>query len=135
MEKVTIMIQNIQPLWQAIRPYMTINNEQDYDRLVEQLNDLIDEVGTDETHPMYEFLDTLGTILHAYEETHYTIPQATGREVLHYLMEEHDLRQSDLPEIGSQGVVSEILNGKRELNVRQIRKLARRFHVSPAVFL
>jgi HTH-type transcriptional regulator/antitoxin HigA len=114
---------------------MTINNEQDYDRLVEQLNDLIDEVGTDETHPMYEFLDTLGTILHAYEETHYTIPQATGREVLHYLMEEHDLRQSDLPEIGSQGVVSEILNGKRELNVRQIRKLARRFHVSPAVFL
>lgn len=135
MEKVTIMIQNIQPHWQAIRPYMTINNEQDYDRLVEQLNDLIDEVGTDETHPMYEFLDTLGTILHAYEETHYTIPQATGREVLHYLMEEHDLRQSDLPEIGSQGVVSEILNGKRELNVRQIRKLARRFHVSPAVFL
>lgn len=131
----TIMIQNIQPHWQAIRPYMTINNEQDYDRLVEQLNDLIDEVGTDETHPMYEFLDTLGTILHAYEETHYTIPQATGREVLHYLMEEHDLRQSDLPEIGSQGVVSEILNGKRELNVRQIRKLARRFHVSPAVFL
>jgi HTH-type transcriptional regulator/antitoxin HigA len=135
MEKMTIMIQNIQPHWQAIRPYMTINNEQDYDRLVEQLNDLIDEVGTDETHPMYEFLDTLGTILHAYEETHYTIPQATGREVLHYLMEEHDLRQSDLPEIGSQGVVSEILNGKRELNVRQIRKLARRFHVSPAVFL
>jgi HTH-type transcriptional regulator/antitoxin HigA len=135
MEKVTIMIQNIQPHWQAIRPYMTINNEQDYDRLVEQLNDLIDEVGTDETHPMYEFLDTLGTILHAYEETHYTIPQATGREVLHYLMEEHDLRQSDLPEIGSQGVVSEILNGKRELNVRQIRKLARRFHVSPAVFI
>ncbi len=31
----------------------------------------------------------------------------------HYLMEEHGLRQSDLPEIGSQGVVSEILNGKR----------------------
>jgi HTH-type transcriptional regulator/antitoxin HigA len=50
-------------------------------------------------------------------------------------MEEHDLRQSDLPEIGSQGVVSEILNGKRELNVRQIRKLARRFQVSPAVFI
>jgi len=38
-------------------------------------------------------------------------------------------------EIGSQGVVSEILNGKRELNVRQIRELANRFHVSPAVFI
>ena len=37
-----------------------------------------------------------------------------------------------LPEIGSQGVVSEILSGKRELNVRQIRALAARFHVEPS---
>jgi HTH-type transcriptional regulator/antitoxin HigA len=50
-------------------------------------------------------------------------------------MEEHGLTQSDLPEIGSQGVVSEILNGKRERNVRHIRALARRFRVSPAVFI
>lgn len=50
-------------------------------------------------------------------------------------MEEHSLTQSDLPEVGSQGVVSEILNGKRELNVRQIRKLAERFRVSTAVFV
>ena len=50
-------------------------------------------------------------------------------------MEEHDLRQSDLPEVGSQGIVSEILSGKRELNTRQIRALAERFGVSPAVFV
>jgi len=50
-------------------------------------------------------------------------------------MEEHDLAQSDLPEIGSQGVVSEILAGKRDLNVRQISQLAERFGVSPAVFM
>jgi HTH-type transcriptional regulator/antitoxin HigA len=40
-----------------------------------------------------------------------------------------------LPEIGSQGVVSEVLAGKRELNTRQIRALAKRFGVSPAVFV
>lgn len=131
----TLMIQDIQPHWTAIRQFMTIRSEQDYDRLVAQMNELIDEVGINEAHPMYEFLDTLGTILHAYEEKQHPIPQASGAEVLQYLMEEHDLRQSDLPEIGSQGVVSEILNGKRELNVRQIRELARRFHVSPAVFI
>lgn len=34
-----------------------------------------------------------------------------------------------------QGVVSEILNAKRDLNVRQIRALAKRFHVSPTVFI
>jgi HTH-type transcriptional regulator/antitoxin HigA len=50
-------------------------------------------------------------------------------------MEEHGLKQVDLPEIGSQGVVSEILNGKRKLNVRQIEALAQRFRVSPVVFL
>lgn len=129
------MIQEIQSHWTAIRPYLTIQNEDDYDRLVAQMNDLIDEVGENEAHPLYEFLDTLGTVLHAYEEIHFQIPTANGAEVLGFLMEQHDLRQSDLPEIGSQGVVSEILNGKRELNVRQIRELARRFHVSPAVFI
>jgi HTH-type transcriptional regulator/antitoxin HigA len=50
-------------------------------------------------------------------------------------MVEHDLTQSHLSEIGSHGVVSEILNRKRELNVRQIRALANRFHVSLAVFI
>jgi len=50
-------------------------------------------------------------------------------------MEAHGLTQSDLPEIGSQGVVSEILSGERELNIRQIRRLAKRFGVSPAVFI
>ena len=51
------------------------------------------------------------------------------------IMREHQLRQSDLPEIGTQGVVSEVMAGKRELNTRQIRRLAERFGVSPAVFV
>lgn len=131
----TVMIEDIQTHWTAIRPFLSIRNERDYDRAVEQLNQLIDEVGTNEEHPMYEFLDTLGTLIHAYEEENMPMPSANGAEVLQYLMEEHDLRQSDLPEVGSQGVLSEILNGKRELNVRQIRTLATRFHVSPAVFI
>jgi HTH-type transcriptional regulator/antitoxin HigA len=54
---------------------------------------------------------------------------------LHYLMAEHGLAQSDLPEVGSQGVVSEILRGKRKLNLRQVQALAARFNVSPAVFM
>ena len=99
------------------------------------MNELIDIVGTDEDHPMYEYLDTLGTLIYAYEETYYPMPPVSGAEVLRYLMEEHGLRQSDLPEVGSQGVISEILSGKRDLNLRQIRELAKRFQVSPAVFI
>ena len=46
---------------------------------------------------------------------------------------EHD--SHDLPEVGSQGVVSEILRGRRQINVRQVRALSERFGVSPAVFI
>ena len=62
------------------------------------------------------------------------MPTVKSGSMLRYLMEEHELKQSDLPEIGSQGVVSEILRGKRELNTRQISVLAKRFGVSPAMF-
>ena len=129
------VIREIQPHWTVIQPYLSVRTEADYDRAVEQMNGLIDIVGTNEDDPLYEFLDTLGTVLHAYEERNYPMPSASGAEILAYLMEEHGLRQADLPEVGSQGVVSEILNGKRELNVRQIRALADRFGVSPAVFI
>ena len=129
------IIQDIQNHWPAISPLLTIRNEQEYDLAVERLNNLLDEVGTNEQHPLYTLLDTLGIILHAYEEQHHPMPECSGADVLRFLMEEHDLAQSDLPEVGSQGVVSEVLNGKRELNVRQIRALAKRFHVSPAVFI
>jgi HTH-type transcriptional regulator/antitoxin HigA len=63
------------------------------------------------------------------------MPACSGAEMLQFFMEEHGLAQSDLPEIGSQGVVSEILSGKRKLNLRQVRALAERFHVSPTVFI
>jgi HTH-type transcriptional regulator / antitoxin HigA len=125
----------LQQHWTAISPLLSLRNEQEYDRAVECLNRLLDEVGTNEQHPLYTLLDTLGTLIHAYEEEHHPIPECSGVDVLRFLMDEHGLTQSDLPEIGSQGVVSEILRGKRELNVRQMRALAKRFHVSPGVFI
>ena len=121
--------------WQTIAPVLTIRNEREYNTAMKRLNELLDEIGDDEKHPLYSLLDTLGTLIEAYEEEHHPIPDSSGADVLRYLMDEHGLTQSSLPEIGSQGVVSEVLNGKREMNVRQIRKLAQRFKVSTAVFV
>ena len=112
-----------------------IRNEREYDRAVKRLNTLLDEVGTNERHPLYGLLDTLGTLIHAYEEEHFKEPEPTGPEMFRYFMDEHGLKQSDLPEIGSQRTVSEVLRGKRELTAKQIRALANRFQVSPAVFV
>lgn len=125
----------VQPYWAVMAPVLTVRTEADYDRAVARLNALLDEVGDDTAHPPYGPLDTLGTLIRAYEDDHITMPNATGVEALHYLMAEHDLTQSDLPEVGSQDMVSEILHGKRRLNLRQIQALAERFHVSPAAFI
>jgi HTH-type transcriptional regulator / antitoxin HigA len=135
MEAMTVLSQELQQHWTVISPLLSLRNEPEYDRAVARLNGLLDEVGTNEQHPLYTLLDTLGTLIHAYEEEHHPIPACSGVDVLRFLMDEHGLTQSDVPEIGSQGVVSEVLRGKRELNIRQIRALAKRFQVSPAVFI
>jgi HTH-type transcriptional regulator / antitoxin HigA len=131
----SVITKDIQSHWATIGPLLSIHNEREYDLAVKRLNHLLDEIGTDERHPLYGLLDTLGTLVHAYEERQHPMPECSGADMLQFLMEDHNLTQSDLPEVGSQGVVSEILKGKRELNVRQIRALAKRFHVSPAVFI
>ena len=125
----------LQKQWIEIAPILTIRNEREYDMGIERLNALIDEVGTNENHPLYTLLDTLGILIQAYEEQHYPIPDCSSVDMLRYFMEEYSLSQSDLPEVGSQGIISEILNGKRDLNLRQIRALAKRFNVSPSVFI
>ncbi len=83
----TVFTPNLQTHWQALQPILTIRDEADYDRAIEQLDTLIDEVGTDENHPLYDLLDALGTIVHAYEEENEPMPTASGSEVLQFLME------------------------------------------------
>ena len=131
----TTPILNIEQSWSVLEPLLTIRDEVTYQRSLEQLNGLIDLVGTDEQHSLYSLLDTLGILIEAYETEHVAIPEAGGVDVLQYLMEEHNLTPDDLPEIGSQDKVTEILSGKRDLNVQQIRTLSQRFQVSPAVFI
>lgn len=131
----TVLTRELQTHWARVYPLLSIRTESEYAAAVARLNDLLDEVGTDERHPLYGLLDTLGALIDVYEQQHHPMPVASGAEMLRFFMEEHDLTQRDLPEVGSQGVISEILSGKRELNVRQIRALASRFHVSPAVFI
>ena len=113
-----------------------IRNEKQYRGLVAFADQLIDQVGSDERGPLADLLGVVGTLIEQYENETIRIEEAEPRAVLSYLMEAHDLKQSDLrTEIGTQGVVSEILRGKRSLNARQAKALAERFGVSAAVFL
>lgn len=130
-----VIAKDIQSHWRIVQPIFSVRDENEYDKAVETLNALIDEVGTDEEHPLYELLDTLGTVIHAYEEKHYPVPECSGVEALKFLMEEHQLEPKDMPNLGSSDTVLEILNGDRDLTVTHIRTLAERFQISPAVFV
>lgn len=56
-------------------------------------------------------------------------PSMLPNEMIRFLMEQHQFSQSELPEIGGVSVVSEVLSGKRELSVRQIKELSARFRI------
>ena len=135
MENLTTLPPDISIHWSAIAPLLTIRNEEEYEQAIERLNDLIDEIGTNEQHPLYNLLDTLGTLIDAYEAEHYSIPNCSGSDVLAYLMEEHRLSLSDLPEIGTSETIEAILNKDRALTLSQIQQLAQRFKVQPKLFL
>ena len=131
----SVIAKDIQTHWRMIQPLFSIRDENEYDKAITTLNALIDEVGTDEQHPLYELLDALGTIIHAYEEKRHPIPECNGIEVLKLLMEEHQIEPTDLPELGPPDIVLEILKGKQDLTVTHIHTLAERFQVSPTVFI
>ena len=111
-----------------------ICNEQGYQAAVARLDGLMLAVRGDDNHALAPYLHSLGTLVSEYEREHFPMEDADPVEILEALMDEHHLTQSDLPEIGNQAKVSEILHGKRKLNTRQIQNLSRRFNVSPAVF-
>jgi HTH-type transcriptional regulator/antitoxin HigA len=122
--------------WPDVKAVLFVpSNHKEYQKAIRMLDTLLDAGGADETHSLATLTDVLGTLIESYETLHFKEPVNDPVENLKYLMAEHHLTQRDLPEMGSQGVVSEILTGKRQLNLRQVQALAKRFKVSPTVFM
>jgi len=81
------------------------------------------------------YAELLTLLIDAYEAEQYPIRAASPLEVLTELMNANNLRQKDLVNVfGTESVVSEVLNGKREFAKTHIEKLSKRFGVSPEVF-
>jgi len=129
---VTVDLQHLLPAATDISP---IRDEGHYAKMTKILESLLDEAGADERQPIMGLLDIVAGLIENYESKLHPLPPTNGVDTLKFLMEQHGLKQTDLHEIGSQGVVSEILTGKRELNLRQVRALSERFGVSAATFL
>jgi HTH-type transcriptional regulator/antitoxin HigA len=136
MEKVKMLQPQVIHNFEQTAKFLFVpTNEAEYSQLVELLAEIIDIVRDDESHPLANLMDVLGVLIETYENEHIPEPTSDPISVLKYFMEEYNLRQKDLVELGSQGVVSEILSGKRELNIRQIKALSERFKVPISVFV
>ena len=126
----------ITEIWPSISMILhSPSNKEDFNQLVELCDYLIDQTGGDEKHPLMGLVDIVGTLIEDFEKKNIPEPEGDAIGCLKYLMQEHGLKQKDLVELGSPGVISEILSGKRDLNKRQIKALSERFNCSPAIFI
>jgi HTH-type transcriptional regulator/antitoxin HigA len=113
-----------------------IGSEPEYRQALALVEELVAVAEGDDSHPLWGLAALAGERIRDYEDRVHPWPDsATPGQVLALLMDQHGLRQSDLPELGSQGVVSELLAGKRQLNARQIAAISRRFAVSADALL
>lgn len=134
--KMEAQLENIANVWPTIKDVFSVpHTEEQYNNLVTLLDNLIDEVGENEKHPLSSLMETIGNLIESYEDSNYQTNHGSPIETLSFLMKEHSIKQTELAEVGSQGVVSEVLKGKRLLNIRQIKELSSRFNVSPLVFI
>jgi HTH-type transcriptional regulator / antitoxin HigA len=110
-----------------------IHSERENERYLAMLEEL-DEKGKLSAAEQ-RLAELLTLLIEDFEEKVYTLKAAKPIDMLIELMEANGLKQKDLVDVfGTPSIVSEVLNGKRGLTIEHIKKLSRRFHISPEVF-
>jgi HTH-type transcriptional regulator/antitoxin HigA len=111
-----------------------ITSEEEYDRALAAVEKLMAK--RERTPEHTEILKLLVLLIEKYENENYPMDEASPQDVLEHLMEARGLKQVDLVGIiGSKGVVSEIVNGKRSISKAQAKALGELFNVSPSLFI
>ncbi|MEM8677706.1 MAG: transcriptional regulator [Cyanobacteria bacterium P01_G01_bin.67] len=81
-------------------------------------------------------LELLVTLIEKFEDENYPLPEGTPHSLLLHLMEASGVKQENLVDvIGSRGVVSEVVNGKRSISKAQAKALAEFFSVDVGLFI
>jgi HTH-type transcriptional regulator/antitoxin HigA len=114
---------------------VVIETEEENEHFLSEVEKLIDK-GEKRSPEEDKLLELMTTLVEDFEEKHYPIPDAPPHEVLRELMESRGLRQRDLLHIfGSDGIASEVVNGKRNISRTQAKALAEFFRVPVELFI
>lgn len=122
--------------WNMVAPVVdTPKTPEDYETLLGNLRETIELVGNRPNSPLAGLIKAMSRAAKEYEGTYLLEQQGGALLALRYLIKLHGVKQAELKEIGSQGVVSEVLSGKRSLTIRHVRALSKKFNVSPNTFI
>jgi HTH-type transcriptional regulator / antitoxin HigA len=123
-------------LLQSLLP-KKIETKQEYDFFIDLIEALLEKEESEDLLPdESDLVELLVVIVQDYETRTVSFSDSEPIDVLLHLMESNSLKQSDLVGIlGSSGVVSEVVNGKREISKAQAQKLGDRFNLSYKLFL
>jgi len=107
----------------------TLLDEAEYEQALKAVRPYFDnepeEGSIEATH-----FDALVLLIEEYEARHYPIPPASPVEVLKAVMEANSYTRADLVAVlGSKSRAADLLNGRREINLDQIRKISRAWHI------
>jgi len=111
-----------------------IHTPDEYDEYLSRAEQLLDAEARTEAEDRY--LELLSILIERYEEENENIPAPDPVTALKELMAANNVSQAELSRLfGSSGLASMILSGQLELSKSQIKRLAERFNVSPALFV
>ena len=140
MNKNIFEINKIEPVWQSFKNTTNIkvpHSEKEYDNLVVIMNNLLDIIGNNQSHPLFDLLELAGQLVEDFENKNIKIEDATPIQCLKYLMEENNINQIELAkELNiTQPTISRILTGERKISIKQAKALSNKFNVGLEVFI
>ncbi|MGM0783324.1 MAG: helix-turn-helix domain-containing protein [Pseudomonadota bacterium] len=98
-----------------------IHTDADLERAFARMEELW---AADDDTPEADELEVLSILIEKYEDEHYPVGPSDPIDAIKFRMEQQGLTPRDLePYIGPSGRVSEVLNRKRKLSLRMIRRL------------
>ena len=113
-----------------------IESEEEYDRMVAAVRNLMDKGGDRLSPEESALLETMAILVQAYDDRQHPLPPIPPREMLAYLMEMSARTAKDLlPVLGTRGRITEVLNGKRSISKEQAKKLAALFRFTADLFI
>lgn len=112
-----------------------IRTEREHRRLLSAARELIEKPDEDLTGAEGRLLELLSMLIEEYEDRVHPLPQAKPHKMLAYLLQEKNMKPSDLATVLPKSRVSEILSGKRGISKSQAKQLAELLHVPVEVFL